>query len=251
MRIAVAGATGRLGRHVVDVLGTQGHDAVAMSRATGVDVITAAGLDAALAGVDAIIDAATGPSPDRQAATDFFVTAARNLHDAGSRAGVRRIVAVSIIGTDRFTDGYGLAKVAHEKAIQDGPVPARIVRAAQFHEFVGQLLDWSTRDGVGYLPRVRTQLVAARTVAETVVEVATQPEWTTDEIVEIAGPRAESLVEMGRLLAAKRGTPREVVEQPNPDDPDEELKASDGLLPSPGARLAGPTFAQWLAETAQ
>jgi nucleoside-diphosphate-sugar epimerase len=39
-KIAVAGATGRVGRHVVDVLEAGGHDVVAMSRSRGVDVIT-------------------------------------------------------------------------------------------------------------------------------------------------------------------------------------------------------------------
>jgi NAD dependent epimerase/dehydratase family len=36
MKIAVAGATGRVGRHVVDVLKAGGHDVVAMSRYSGV-----------------------------------------------------------------------------------------------------------------------------------------------------------------------------------------------------------------------
>jgi uncharacterized protein YbjT (DUF2867 family) len=44
MKIAVAGATGRLGRHVSEVLAERGHEVVAMSRATGVDIITGAGL---------------------------------------------------------------------------------------------------------------------------------------------------------------------------------------------------------------
>ena len=70
-----------------------------------------------------IIDAATGPSPDEQAATEFFTTAARNLQQAGARAGVKRIVVVSIIGADRFTGGYGAAKVAHERAALDGADP--------------------------------------------------------------------------------------------------------------------------------
>ena len=48
-KIAVAGATGRVGRHVVEVLKERGLDVVAMSRATGVDVITAEGLADALA----------------------------------------------------------------------------------------------------------------------------------------------------------------------------------------------------------
>ena len=62
-KIAVAGATGRLGRRVVEVLAGDGHDVVAMSRATGVDIVTGEGLAAALPGVECIIDAATGPSP--------------------------------------------------------------------------------------------------------------------------------------------------------------------------------------------
>ena len=40
-KIAVAGATGRVGRHVVDVLEEQGHEVVAISRSAGVDVVTA------------------------------------------------------------------------------------------------------------------------------------------------------------------------------------------------------------------
>ena len=78
-KIAVAGATGRLGRHIVDILESRGYDVVSISRSNGVDVITGEGLDEALSGVDTIIDAATGPSPDQQAATEFFTTSARNL----------------------------------------------------------------------------------------------------------------------------------------------------------------------------
>jgi nucleoside-diphosphate-sugar epimerase len=38
-RIAVAGATGRVGRHAVEVLQERGHDVVPMWRATGVDIV--------------------------------------------------------------------------------------------------------------------------------------------------------------------------------------------------------------------
>jgi len=44
MKIAVAGATGRVGRHVVDVLEERGYDVVAMSRSSRVDVLTGDGL---------------------------------------------------------------------------------------------------------------------------------------------------------------------------------------------------------------
>ena len=100
MLIAVAGATGRLGRHVVEVLEERGHGVVPISRNHGLDVITAVGLERALTGVDCIIDAATGPSPDEAEATAFFTTASRNLHEAGLAAGVRRMLVVSIIGIE-------------------------------------------------------------------------------------------------------------------------------------------------------
>lgn len=253
-KIAVAGATGRVGRHLVEVLTERGHDVVPMSRATGVDLITARGLDEALAGVEYVIDVASGPSPDEQEATEFFTTATRNLHEAGERAGVRRIVVVSIIGIDQATGGYSAAKLVHERAHLDGPIPARILRAAQFHEFVGQLVDWGRQGDVTYVYKMRTQLVAARTVAEALADLATDAEGPAQTepgtpFPEIAGPREESLVEAARLLVARRGDDVEVIEASDPANPDRELQESGALLPGAHAQLAGPTFEEWLDDT--
>jgi uncharacterized protein YbjT (DUF2867 family) len=251
-KIAVAGATGRVGRHVVDLLESSGHDVVPISRSLGVDVITGEGLDEALTGVETIIDAATGPSPDQQAATEFFLTSTRNLQEAGERAGVRRLVLVSIIGIDEFEGGYNAAKVAQERAAQAGPIPARIVRASQFHEFVEELMRWGTQGDVSYVWNMQTQLVSARTVAEELVELATasDAEFEAAETREIAGPRAERLLEAARLLAARRGDGLRVEEQPiDPSDADAERYAEGAVLPGPGAKLAGPTFEEWLEAT--
>lgn len=248
----MAGATGRVGRHTVEVLKEQGDDVVEISRAKGVDVITREGLAEALAGVEVVIDAATGPSPEEQAATEFFTTSARNLQELGERAGVQRIIAVSIIGTDRFSGGYGGAKVAHERAHLDGPVPAHILRASQFHEFVEQLVNWGRRGDVSRVPVMRTQLIAARSVAEELAALASDPERFTaagaGAISEIAGPREERLAEMARLVVTRHGESITIDEVSNPDDPDRELNEDGGLLPGPAAKLAGPTFDQWLDE---
>jgi uncharacterized protein YbjT (DUF2867 family) len=255
MKIAVAGATGRVGRHVVDVLEERGYEVVAMSRSGGVDVVTGHGLAEALAGVECIIDVATGSSPDQVAATEFFAAATRNLHEAGARAGVRRMVEVSIIGTDRFTAGYGAAKLAHEKAMLSGPIPVRVLRAAQFHEFVEQLVDWGRQGKVSYVPKMRTQPVAARSVAEALVDLATDPAWalapgsSAAPILEIAGPQEESLVDLATRFAARRGDPVRIEGVSNPDDPDRDLNETGALLPGPDATLAGPTFEQWLDST--
>jgi uncharacterized protein YbjT (DUF2867 family) len=248
-KIAVAGATGRVGRPVVEILESRGYDVVSISRSQGVDVITGEGLDQALIGVETIIDVSTGPSPDQEAATEFFTTATRNLQQAGGRAGVRRLVVVSIIGIDDFAGGYNAAKVAHEQAARAGRIPARIVRAAQFHEFVEELMRWGTQGDVSYVWNMRTQLVAARIVAEALVDLATAPdaEFDAAQTTEIAGPRAERLVEAARLLAARRGDGLRVEEQEtDSSDPDSQRYASGAALPGPGAKLAGPTFEEWL-----
>jgi uncharacterized protein YbjT (DUF2867 family) len=248
MKIAVAGATGRVGSHVVDLLEARGHEVVPMSRSTGVDVVTGEGLAQALTGVDVIVDAATGPSPDEKAATEFFTASARNLQQEGARAGVKRIVVVSIIGIDRFSGGYNAAKVVHERTLQAGPVPVRVLRAAQFHEFVEALVDWGRQGDVSYVPPMRTQLVAARSVAEALADLATAPDDSPNgaPFLEIAGPREERLLDIARLLVERRGEQLriEAGELPGLDN---ELFEAGASLPGPEAILAGPTFEEWLA----
>jgi uncharacterized protein YbjT (DUF2867 family) len=242
-KIAVAGATGRVGSHVASLLWEFGHEVVPIARSLGVDLVTGDGLAEALEGVDAIVDAATGSSPDAAEATAYFEAAPRNLQAAGERAGVQRIVVVSIVGADHFAGGYGVAKVAHEQAMLAGPVPARIVRATQFHEFVAQMVAWGTQGEVAYVPPLQTQLVAARSVAEVLVDVVTAPD-ADGPILEVGGPRAERLADVARLLV---GGALRVEEVADPSDPNSSAYADRALLPGPDAILTGPTFEEWLA----
>ena len=202
--------------------------------------------------METIIDATSGPSPEQEAATQFFTTAARNLQETGARAGVKRILVVSIIGIHRFKAGYMAAKVAHEKALVSGTIPVSILRAAQFHEFVDQIVGWGTRGDVSYVPKMRTQLVAARNVAEELVKLAIHPPARGDfgsaaaPFLEVAGPRPENLVDMAAKFVARRGYRLRIETVENTGDPDQVLYESGGLLPGPNAVLAGPTFEEWL-----
>ena len=65
-------------------------------------------------------------------------------------------------------------------------------------------------------------------------------------IPEIAGPRAEALVDVATLLATRRGESVRFEGVTNPADPDGALYENGGLLPGPDATLAGPTYADWL-----
>jgi hypothetical protein len=218
-----------------------------MSRSTGVDVVSGEGLESALQGVDVIVDSATGPSPDQDEATEFFVTAARNLQGAGARAGVKQIVVISIVGIDRFESGYNAAKLAQEQEHRRGPVPVVVLRAAQFHEFVETLMTWGIQGDAAYVWNMRTQLVAARTVAQVAVDLATQLDAADETpMVEVAGPREERLVEAAQRLADRRGLGLRVEAVTGEHDPMIALMESGASLPSPGAILEGPTFDEWL-----
>ncbi|MBH0777460.1 NAD(P)H-binding protein [Nocardia sp. NEAU-351] len=238
------GARGRIGGEVVDILAADGHEVTAVSRAAGVDVYTGEGLVAALSGADAVVDAVSAATTETGEITDFFGTVAGHVRRAAAGAGVRRIAVISIIGIDPFTAGHYAGKLAQEHAYRRGPVPVRILRAAQFHEFTEMTLDWTTRGDTAYVPETRTQLVAARTAAEHLAELAVAE--SAPDRVDLAGPRELNLAAATAELAARRGAPAHVTEVFDPDDPNAALQAAGALLPGPDAVLAGPTFEEWL-----
>jgi uncharacterized protein YbjT (DUF2867 family) len=120
---------------------------------------------------------------------------------------------------------------------------------------VAQLLEWGRQGDVSYVPKMRIQPIAARTVAEALADLATEAGSAPAAgssgapISEIAGPREESLVEIAKLLAARRGDPSRIEGMSDPDDPDRDLNVNGALLPGPGATLAGATFEEWLDST--
>jgi hypothetical protein len=85
---------------------------------------------------------------------------------------------------------------------------------------------------------MRTQPVAAKTAGEVLADVATGKQ----EVFELAGPREESMVELAKRVVPD-GIRVQAISHPS-DGPNYE---GGGMLPGPGALLAGPTFDEWLA----
>jgi uncharacterized protein YbjT (DUF2867 family) len=112
-------------------------------------------LAAAQGGLPLQVGQLAGVAHGVQPGDEAVVGASRQ--DGVDRAGVARYVVVSIIGIEKSAGGYGAAKLAHEQAVLAGPVPATILRVAQFHELVGVLMDMGRQGEVIYLPRMRTQ----------------------------------------------------------------------------------------------
>lgn len=139
-RIVVLGGSGRIGARLVGLLRSAGHEVVAASRATGVDVITGRGLAEALAGAEVAVDVTEAPAFDGRTALRFFNAASRNLLAAEAAAGVEHHVALSVVGAGRIGSGYFRGKAAQERLIRASVIPHTIVRATPFFGLILKLL---------------------------------------------------------------------------------------------------------------
>ena len=242
MRLAVAGATGLIGSQVVDVAIAAGHEVVGLSRRSGVDLIEPTSIGDRLRGVEAVIDVTRSASMDEAAAVAFFTTVAANLGAAARAAGVRRTVVLSIVGIEESQDyGWYVATLAHERATREHASGVRVLRATQFHEFPGQVLERAREGDRARIMDMPTQPVASAEVARLLVELATD-DGIAD--VQLAGPRRESLVDLVRRLVALRGDDVAIEAAPAPRS-----MASGSVLPGPDALRRGVDWETWARAT--
>jgi len=241
MKIAVAGGTGTVGRHVVAAARERGHDVTVLTRSKGVDVTTGAGLVEALVGIEAVIDVTNLTTLSAKAARQFFQTATRNLLAVEERTGVAHHVALSIVGIDRIDASYYAGKLAQERAVAAGPVPYTIARAAQFHEFAGQLLS-AMKGPIAVMPKTLMRPVAAREVGAHLVTVAEN--GPAKRAVDLVGPRDEELADLARRQLAHDGIRRRVLEIRLPgatarDSPPARCAARSPVWKEPSPSISG------------
>jgi len=248
MKIVVIGGSGLIGSKLVNKLCAQGHEAVAASPNFGVNSITGDGLADALKGASVIVDVSNSPSWEDAAVLNFFETSTRNLLKYGLEAGVKHLVALSIVGTDRLAEsGYFRAKIAQEKLIKGSSIPYSIVRATQFFEFIKGIADISVINGKAHVPPVLFQPIAADDVASAVGTVAVgQP---INGTVEIGGPEQFRMDELVRWRLARLNDPREVVADPNARYSGAQVDDRT-LVPGEGARLGVTRLETWLTQPA-
>jgi len=248
MKVVVIGGTGLIGSKLVAKLGAHGHEAVPASPQTGVDTVTGAGLDDALAGADVVVDVSNSPSFADDDVMAFFVTTTTNILEAEKRAGVQHHVALSVVGTGTLPDsGYLRAKAAQEDLIRASGVPYSIVHATQFFEFTRAIADASTIDGTLHLAPVHYQPIASDDVAAAVGRVTVGA--PVNGVKEIGGPERVRMDEFIPAALVAYGDTREVVVDEHATYFGTEL-ADDSLVPGPDAELGSTTYEVWAKENA-
>jgi uncharacterized protein YbjT (DUF2867 family) len=219
--ILVTGGTGTLGRLVVARLREAGRAVRVLSRqgrepeeglefVTG-DLDTGEGIEAAVAGAATIIHCAGTQKGDGEKA--------QTLVTAASRAGVRHLVHISVVGVDRVPVasgvdramfGYFESKRAAEEVVAGSGIPWTTLRATQFHDLM-----LTTARGMAKLPLIpvpsgfRVQPVDADEVAARLVELALgEPAGL---VPDIAGPRVYDMDDLVRGYLRASGKHRLLV----------------------------------------
>lgn len=245
MKIVVIGGHGLIGSRVVERLGALGHDAVAASRRSGVDVITGQGLLEVLAGAEVVVDASNAPVFEDPQVGDFFQQATMRLLAACERNGVRHLVGLSVVGTPYLQDSaYFRAKAVQEGLIRQSGLRSTLIRATQCHEFMAQLIAPVTARHALRLSPAKVQPVAADDLAVLVAQVAASV--PARRMLQVAGPECHRLFELVEWVMYFNRDDRPVESDPEARYYGALLKDTT-LTPGPGALLGTTRFIDWLA----
>ena len=218
MTILVTGATGRVGRHVVDQLVKRGaavrvltRDPSKTSFPAGVDVVQGDLLDvdtlrAAFDGVSTLflLNAVTG---------DEFTQAIITLNVA-REAGVKRVVYLSVLHADRFANVPHFAvKSGAERMLQQMGFSATILRATYFIDNEHMIKDVVVNHGVYPMPigSKGVSMVDARDIAEVAAIELIRRDQAADtlpiETINLVGPDTLTGSDVAAIWADVLGRP--------------------------------------------
>ena len=228
--VLVTGGTGTLGRLVVPLLHDAGCKVRVLSRRShesgdGMEYVTGdllkdEGIEPAVDGAEIVLHLAGGPKGDDEAT--------RNLVRAASRAGVRHLVYISVIGADRVPLGWFRSKLGAERAVADSGLPWTTLRAAQFHDLVLDMVQKMAKLPVIPVPGgLRFQPVDSREVAARLVELTLgEPAGL---VPDLAGPKVYGMADLIHGYLRARGKRRLMVPVRMPGKAGRAYRAGENL----------------------
>ena len=261
--ILVTGGTGHLGRDIVRLLQTTGEDRIrvlARRPATDPDIDwikgdlgTGEGVAKAVAGVDAIIHAATNSPAARRGrlrAGDFFsspedvdVVGTRRLLAWAHSAGTKHFLHVSIVGVQGSRVPYSRVKATAENLVREGPVPWSIVPATGFYWLLARMLDQMAGRRVWMLPsNLHMQPCDSADFAAYIVSCL--EDGPRGVRADFGGPQVLTLAEVARQYQQARGIKRRIIGIPLPSF----ALGAVGQQVVDDGRHGTTTWSEWLQE---
>jgi NAD(P)H dehydrogenase (quinone) len=206
----VTGASGQLGRRVVDILAAQGATVVAGTRqpdkkstvqARRADFDDPASLASAFDSVDRLLLISTDAIGRR-------VEQHKNAIEAAKKAGVKHIVYTSLVNPEGSPAVFAPEHVVTEKMLKDSGIPSTILRNNIYTDMllmklphaveVGTLAGLAGNGGVGYVTREDCARAAAAALSATTTASATY---------DITGPAIVTQEELAQITATVAGKP--------------------------------------------
>lgn len=255
-RVLVVGGTGLAGRQVALEAVGRGHDVVVASRHVpeqtarvqgaryhAVDLVAATGFEAALEGVDVLIDTTNGLSAS---ARTVLTDGALNLMHAAARWGIERAVLLSIVNVDRSGYAYYRAKAAQEVVYRESLLETRVLRTTQFHDLVASIFATGARRGIIPAFRgVRLQPIAVADVARALVDTA-DGAGSPNSTATIGGPEVFGMRELALQYKNAVGSRALIAGLPMPGALGSFWRSGGALVPE--HTVGTVTFADWLAD---
>ena len=212
MKIALTGATGQLGRIVVDKLKekVEVQNIVALVRSSakaadlGVETREAdydkpETLDAALEGVDTLL-LISGSEVGKRA------TQHQNVIDAAKKNGVKRIVYTSLLHADSTSISLATEHLATEAALKESGIPHTILRNGWYTENYAGSIPGALAGGalIGSAGDGKISAASRKDYAEAAVVVLTS-EGHESKVYELAGDEAFTLTDLAAQISKEAG----------------------------------------------
>ena len=222
MQVLVIGGTGTLGRQIARRALDEGHQVRCMVRSprkaaflqewgcelTRGDLLTPDSLDYALEGQEAVIDAATARASDPGSAYDIDWTGKQNLFAACQRAGVKRLVFISLLDCEKHRDVPLMdIKACTEQWLAASDLDYTILRGAAFMQgLISQFAIPVLESQAVWVSGAPTPIAYMNTqdMARFAVAALQRPE-TVRQSFPVVGPRAWTTGEITQLCERYTG----------------------------------------------